>query len=362
VVECRLWLGVREDALNWLRGNMGAVRSRRLVTLIVVALLGAACTSGAAVSTTSPVTSTTVPSHPPPTIAVDLSATPAGWVPVAYGDAQVSVPASFSVYYPGQNPCELFSTPGALFVAPTPTTMFCPGHPHATFVWLVPTRQVPAVYAGEKPSIHNGVPVYLGPNGLSFVTHYAPTLGVDLTAQGPMARRVIDALTRSPRSVTLASGPAPLVPSGWHDVTFQGLTFDAPASWPVTPTTEAGQDLAYECGPSGVVLVKTEVTLSADQYEFPPGGCLPPAMRPQQPKNGVEVDEQGAAHLPVVMTFSKRCLHLHGLTACPATSPAYSILILKVAVPGRATPVVVSIGLAGNGLVARTVLDSLRAA
>jgi hypothetical protein len=38
---------------------------------------------------------------------VDTEATPTGWVPVAFGDAQVSVPSTFPVIYPGQNlPCE----------------------------------------------------------------------------------------------------------------------------------------------------------------------------------------------------------------------------------------------------------------
>jgi hypothetical protein len=62
------------------------------------------------------------------------------------------------------------------------------------------------------------------------------------------------------------------------------------------------------------------------------------------------------------LSFSAHCLDLHGLTACPATSPAYSILVLKVRVPVRDKAVFVSIGLAGNGMVARTILDSFRAA
>jgi hypothetical protein len=37
-------------------------------------------------------------------------------------------------------------------------------------------------------------------------------------------------------------------------------------------------------------------------------------------------------------------------------------IVLKVTVPGRDKPVFVSIGLVGNGMVARTILDSLRAA
>ena len=59
-------------------------------------------------------------------------------------------------------------------------------------------------------------------------------------------------------------------------------------------------------------------------------------------------------------SFSEDCLSIHGLKVCPATSPAYSILVLKVNVPGRSKPVIVSIGLAGSGMVARTILYSLR--
>ena len=64
----------------------------------------------------------------------------------------------------------------------------------------------------------------------------------------------------------------------------------------------------------------------------------------------------------VTLSFSAHCLDLHGLTAIPAISPAYSILVLRVNVPGRDKPVFVSIGLVGNGMTARTILDSLRPA
>jgi hypothetical protein len=59
-------------------------------------------------------------------------------------------------------------------------------------------------------------------------------------------------------------------------------------------------------------------------------------------------------------SFSEHCLSVHDLTVCPASSPAYSVLVLKVTVPGRSKPVIVSIGLAGSGIVARTILYSLR--
>jgi len=81
---------------------------------------------------------------------------------------------------------------------------------------------------------------------------------------------------------------------------------------------------------------------------------------PQQPENGVQVDSGLRTEPTVTLSLSALCLVLHGLTACPATSPAYSILVLRVNVPGRDKPVFVSIGLAGNGMVARTILYSLR--
>ena len=46
----------------------------------------------------------------------------------------------------------------------------------------------------------------------------------------------------------------------------------------------------------------------------------------------------------------------------PDRATSYSILVLKVVVPGRSKPVVMSIGLANSGTVARTILYSLRAA
>jgi hypothetical protein len=64
----------------------------------------------------------------------------------------------------------------------------------------------------------------------------------------------------------------------------------------------------------------------------------------------------------VTLSLSTHCLVLHGLTSCPATSPAYSILVVRVNVPGRDKPVFFSIGLAGNGMVARAILYSLQAA
>ncbi len=152
------------------------MRSWRIIVCTTVALVAAACTSQTTLSTTSSTTTTTTrpPIHPLPV--VDTAATPKDWVQVDYGDAQVSVPAAFSIFYPGQNPCEGFSTPGALFVASKPTTIRCPQlSQQGTAVRLLPVRRVPMPYASEKPTILNGVSVYLGPNGVTLLSYYAPS-------------------------------------------------------------------------------------------------------------------------------------------------------------------------------------------
>jgi hypothetical protein len=116
------------------------------------------------------------------------------------------------------------------------------------------------------------------------------------------------------------------------------------------------------CRQQGVAFADTLVTLSTDARPvlLPPCPLIQPT--PQQPENGVQVDSGLRTEPTVTLSLSARCLDVHGLTACPASSPAYSILVVRVNVPGREKPVFVSIGLTGNGMVARTVLYSLRAA
>jgi hypothetical protein len=318
--------------------------SVRAFVLVVLTLVLAACTSSAAPSTTTK----TLPT-------VDLSATPKGWVPVAYENAQISVPASFYVLYPRTPSCDSGSV-GVTFVGPTSGGPACQVTEQTTLASLDSMRRVPSKYAGEKPTILNGVQVLLGPHGkVPYFTYYVPSIGVELHTYGPVARQVAETLTRSPRAVALASGPAPVVPAAWRSLTFAGLQFSVPADWRTYRWVDIGV-----CGGTGPAMTGDTVFLTKATH---PAVCHQPFRLPlaQQPGNGVEVDVDWSPLL-VPTTFPTRCLALHDLTACPATSPAYSILVLKLTVPGRSKPVYVSIGLAGNGMIARTVLYSLRAA
>jgi len=328
-------------------------------TIAVLAVALAACTSSPTVSpttTTRPLNVNVIS-----TTAVDTEATPTGWVPVAFGDAQVSVPISFFVWYPGLNPCELsFSKPSSLLLGPVVAAYtLCVGPTYLAFG----PADLASQPSRKSPVLLNGIQVYAF--RLKGVLHYyVPSLGVDITAVGPMAGRILDTLTRSPRTVVLAPGPESVVPSDWNRLTYQGLAFAAPRSWPVIRTTQ-NMGIGH-CSNTGAIFYGPNVILSTDNG-IAVFRCVDPEPTPQLPQDGVQVDvgtrtlsqlaEQGLR-----LVFSEHCLKVNGLKACPATSPAYSILVLKVTVPGRSKPVYVSIGLAGNGMVARTILYSLRAA
>ena len=221
---------------------------------------------------------------------------------------------------------------------------------------LVYLRLLPELGSGYKHrSVINGFSVY-GDLGAYFV----PSLRLLVSLSGPLAQRILHTLSRSPRTVALAPGPAPAVPSSWRSVTFAGLRFSVPAGWR-TYRTSMWLGLGGFCTAQGVALAGDVVSLTTDTR---PGlsGCPAPIRQPplRRPGNAAQVDSK-LSPLTVGGTFSEHCLALHGLTACPATSPAYSILVLKVTVPGRSKPVYVSIGLAGNGVIARTILYSLKA-
>ncbi len=341
---------------------MTTVRLRALV-LVVLTLVLAACTSSQTVFTTT--TTTVVTTKPLP--AVDLSATPGGWIPVAYGDVQISVPSTWWVLY-NSSGCPTGSPPGEVLVNPGVCgANETAGRGPKNVVWMALLAKVGSGY--KHQTVINGFSVYddLG-------TYFVPSLRLEFGASGPLAQRVLHTLTRSPRVIALASGPGPVVPYGWHTLTFHGLSFTSPAWWPVTRTLlNYGVDTPCASSPGvsffnegvggGEVVLSTDSGLAAFPCPNESGTPGPPVY----PGDGVEVDT-GSNTLSELATeglhlaFSAHCLDLHGLTACPATTPAYSILVLNVTVPGHKKPVFFSIGLAGNGMTARTILYSLRAA
>ena len=333
---------------------MATKRLCSVVTVVIAVALTVFTSSQTFATTTVPTTANALP-------AVDLSATPAGWAPVAFGNAQISVPAAWWVLYDSP-PCPTGSPPGEMFVDPPPGVFHCPAEtasgPSTTVSFEPPRSPLSAVLG--YPEVINDISVYPYPAGPRH-SYLVPSLDVEITVDGPLAQRVLHTLTWSPRSVVLAAGSAPPVPSSWRSVSFAGLRFSVPADWPVE-RTQVTPGLGAICRTQGVAFVGTTVTLSTDARPVVLPFCPRTAPTALQPDNGVQVDSGLRTEPTVTLSFPTHCLSLHGLTACPATSPAYSILVLKVTVPGRSRPVIVSIGLAGSGTVARTTLYSLREA
>jgi hypothetical protein len=320
---------------------------RRLAAAMVV-VLGLAL----AVSTTCQASVTTKR-----LAARDVSTTPTGWVPVAYGNAQISVPATWSVHYRSFK-CPSGNEPGEVFVNPLPGYPPCPRPlkmPMTVALQAPATPRPPKDY-GPKQAI-NGITVY-GETSHGAGDYLVPSLGVEVMFQGSLGSRVLHSLARSPRTVVLANGPEPSVPPSWRTMTFGGVRVSVPPAWRV----ERESVYVLSCVSPQATFGAPEVVLDTDARLSAPGCPIIIPPQPSPPSNGLRIDS-GPSFPAATMRFtSTHCVNLHGLTACPATSPAYSILVLEITVPGHSKAVHVSIGLAGDGMVARTVLYSLRAA
>ena len=200
---------VREPVLSGLHGSMTTMKLRALAMVVIAVALTVFTSSQTFATTTVPTTAKALP-------AVDLSATPAGWVPVAFGDAQVSVPAAWWVLY-NSFPCPTGSPPGEVFVNPPPGGFACPLEiapgPSTTVRFGPPTSPHSTVLG--HPEVINGIFVYPYPTGPQS-SYLVPSLGVEITVDGPLGQRVLHTLTWSPRSVVLAPGSSPAIPSSWQ--------------------------------------------------------------------------------------------------------------------------------------------------
>ncbi|MFZ2057345.1 MAG: hypothetical protein WAV54_08050 [Acidimicrobiales bacterium] len=201
----------------------------RALAAVVMTLTLAACTGDQSVAPTA----TTVQPTTQMLLAVHLSATPAGWVPVAYGDAQVSVPPTWVVMTHAW--CG-GTWPPVVQLGVVKQDLDCPAAPTPPTVRITPLGSIPAPYRQEQPVRLNGISVLVGPKVATSVTYFVPSLHVEVWASDGPGARVIGTLAVSPRAVVLVSGPAPVVPLSWHSASFAGLRFSAPRNWPISRT------------------------------------------------------------------------------------------------------------------------------
>jgi hypothetical protein len=286
---------------------------------------------------------------------VDTAATPVGWAAVPFGSAQISVPSSWLLESSDQTGCGA-SISGMVFVAwqvrvQTFAAMGCQPPLAPNVVFIGPAPRGPAPRPGPATRVGNGIRVTVAAAGPQSWRYLAPELGVRVTARGPLARRVLATLTRSPLSVALATGPAFPAPRSWRWYSFAGVRLAAPASWPELNSTP------YGCWPDIQAHAVALLTIRDTSMSCP---APPDTTGFAAGQLGVELDSGQAAASQGVHIEPGPCLRLHGLRACISQQPAsHGWLTLSAFPPGASQPTIVRIGLAGSGVVSREILDSI---
>jgi hypothetical protein len=214
--------------MPWGRGTL-------LAGLVASVLILASCAGHGSVATT---TSTATPRL---AVTVDNAATPSGWVPFAYQDAEVSVPASWLVTQCGGS----YPQPSVIVLGGTDCSISqgggCAGPPCLStagpdnWIEFSSLPNPPASYRGHSSLVVNGFGVYKSsPCDYQCLSVYdVPSLGTEIAGAGPMFPKVLHTLSSSPRAVALEPGPASAIPSSWRRVSFGGLSISVPSSWSV---------------------------------------------------------------------------------------------------------------------------------
>ncbi len=275
------------------------------------------------------------------------AATPSGWLPVTYGNAQISVPRSWSLVTGGAAACG--PSTGVIVLgdgAWCPPGMGDSPTPGTSIATLTIMTAHPMVDKGSR-AVVNGVPLYTP--GVAPV-YVVPSLGAELAFTGTLRPRVLHTLTASPRAVVLAPGPSP-TPRSWRSISFDGLRFAVPPTWTMNRRAHAPP-----CA-TDIVLPEPGVTLARGPA-LPVPCPLPVAeVRPVPQVAGIEVDGFTASTPLHATCVGPRTIgHLH---ICLNAMPAYGVLVAQVSAPGMA-PIRVKIGLTAGGTVGRSVLYSMR--
>ena len=351
----------REQGARQARGGWSAVAIAVAVAAAVIGLVSSALASPGSTTSFASVAriSSVRPAVGPLT---DVSGTPAGWSPVPYESARLSVPQSWLVESPQQLSCGFPKASGMIFVG------IKPGFPKdfgcgvtASLAWIRPAGKLPKGISHRKPTaVIHGIPVYRLPGGPGSVQYLVPELGVRAGARGPLARRVLDTLTRSPLSVVLGRGPAGPVPASWVWHRSRGVRFATPRSW--NPRRER------QWATCGTGLVPRRLLL-IDATRPPARLPCPapfPAAAAEQAQPGLTVVTGKYAAASVGEDFAG-CRVRRGVRICLSTVTGLGgfssgVLVFSASRPHRSPAAFFLLGLSGTGARARAVLGSVRVA
>jgi hypothetical protein len=351
--------GTRRMGRGWRAAAIGVAVA--VVTAAMIGPVGSALAAPPAATAASPAaTADAAPSATADaTSAATSDVTPAGWAPVPYRNAQLSVPgSSWLVEAPQQLMCGLGDSDGMIFAGVTP------GFPKgwncgvsANLAWILPAGKIPPGLARCKPSaVIHGIPVYRLTSAQGTTAYLVPELGVRVGARGKLAARVLATLTKSPLDVVLSRGSAARVPAGWTWRQFGGVTFATPRAWSLRR-----EDQWATCGTG----LWTNALLLVDAIK--PPTYLPCPL--QLPYAGADEAEPGLvvvagkyAAASVGESYG-RCQSRRGVRICLSSITgrgglSAGVLIFSVTRPRHAATYFL-LGLAGSGASARAVFDSI---
>lgn len=231
----------------------------------------------------------------------------------------------------------------------------------ASLAWIQPAGHIgPGIRHRRPAAVIHGIPVYRLPSGPGSAAYLVPELAVRAGARGPLARRVLPTLTRSPQSVVLRRGPAGPVPAGWIWHRSGGVRFAAPRSWSLQRENQWAT-----CG-TGLV-PRSLLLIDATR---PPANLPCPAPFPaaaaEQAQPGLTVVTGKYAARSAGEHFA-RCRVRRGVRIClsPVTGQgglSSGVLIFSVSRPHRHRATFFLLGLPGSGARAQAIFGSIMAA
>jgi len=350
-------LGPRRSWRGWYTAAIAAT-----VAVAVIGTVGSALASPGATAATATAAAGISRTGQAAAALADVSRTPAGWAPVPYKNAQLSVPgSSWLVESPQGLGCGFPEISGMIFAGIKP--VIPKGYDctvTANVAWILPAGQLPKGITHRKPTaVIGGIPVYRLSSGKGTTAYLVPELGVRIGARGKSAARVLATLTRSPLSVVLRRGAATRVPAGWTWRQLGGIRFAAPRSW--SPQRE---DQWSTCGTG--VLPSSLLLIDATK----PPLALPcpleiPTASADQAQPGLTVVTGKYAAQSVGESYAS-CQRRGVVRICLSTDTGQGgflggVLIFSVSRPKHAATFFL-LGLPGSGASARAIFDSVRAA
>ena len=354
--------------------EQGARRTRSGGRAGAIAVAAAAITAAAGLALAGSALAAPGPVSAPPAAAARMShsgpgggrlsggsSVPAGWAPVPYRRAQLSVPGSWLVQTPRQFSCGPRSG-GMIFAGGRPVVPDGTGCGlTASLAWIRPAGPVPPGIRDRRPTaVIHGLPVYRLPGGPGSVQYLVPELGVRAGARGPLARRVLDTLTRSPLSAVLRRGPAGPVPAGWIWHRSRRVRFAAPRSWDLQRERQWAT-----CG-TGLVPRRLLLIDAARPPARLPCPAPFPTAAAEQARPGLTVVTGKYAVASVGEDFAG-CRVRRGVRICLSSVTGQGgfsggVLVFSASRPHRPPAAFFLLGLSGTGARARAVLGSVRVA